>query len=49
MDIVIDSSALLAVIMGEPERDRVIELTSGNTLIGPGPFHGRWAMHSLPC
>jgi len=36
VDIVIDSSALLAVIMDEPERDRVIELTSGCTLVGPG-------------
>ena len=36
MDIVIDTSALIAVIAGEPERDKIIELTSGNTLIGPG-------------
>ena len=36
MDIVIDTSALLAVIVAEPERDRVVELTSGHTLIGPG-------------
>jgi predicted nucleic acid-binding protein len=36
MDIVIDTSALLAVIVGEPERDRIVELTSGHTLIGPG-------------
>ena len=36
MDIVIDSSALLAVILAEPERDRIIRLTLGNTLIGPG-------------
>jgi predicted nucleic acid-binding protein len=33
---VIDTSALLAVILGEPERDRVVELTVGHTLIGPG-------------
>ncbi|HSW01148.1 MAG TPA: type II toxin-antitoxin system VapC family toxin [Sedimentisphaerales bacterium] len=32
----IDTSALLAVILGEPERDRIVELTTGNTLIGPG-------------
>ena len=25
MDVVIDTSALLAVIIGEPERDRIIE------------------------
>jgi predicted nucleic acid-binding protein len=36
MDIVIDSSAVLAVILGEPEREKVISLTRGNTLIGPG-------------
>lgn len=36
MDIVIDTSALIAVIVDEPERDRIIELTTGNTLIGPG-------------
>ena len=36
MDIVIDTSALIAVIVGEPERAQVIEITSGNTLIGPG-------------
>ena len=36
MDIVIDTSALLAVIVGEPERDSIVETTSGHTLIGPG-------------
>ncbi len=36
MDIVIDTSALVAVIVGEPERAEVINLTRGNTLIGPG-------------
>ena len=36
MDIVIDTSALIAVIVGEPERKRIIEVTTGNTLIGPG-------------
>lgn len=36
MDIVIDTSALVAVIVDEPERKRIIEVTSGNTLIGPG-------------
>ena len=35
MDIVIDTSALIAVIVGEPERKDVIEITKGNTLIGP--------------
>lgn len=36
MDIVIDTSALIAVIVGEPERIKIIESTSGQTLIGPG-------------
>ncbi len=33
MDIVIDTSALIAVIVGEPERNEVVEITKGNTLI----------------
>jgi len=36
MDVVIDTSALIAVIVGEPERNRIVESTTGNTLIGPG-------------
>ena len=36
MEIVIDTSALISVIVGAPERKRIIELTTGNTLIGPG-------------
>ncbi len=36
MNIVIDTSALVAVIAGEPERERIINLTRGNDLIGPG-------------
>lgn len=36
MDIVIDTSALIAVIVDEPEREKIIELTTGHTLIGPG-------------
>lgn len=36
MDIVIDTSALIAVIVGEPERDEIIKLTTGHSLIGPG-------------
>lgn len=36
MDIVIDTSALIAVIADEPERNIIVELTTGNTLIGPG-------------
>lgn len=36
MDIVIDASAILAVLVGEPERNRVVELTAGHNLVGPG-------------
>lgn len=36
MDIVIDTSALIAVIVGETERTKIIEYTIGNALIGPG-------------
>jgi predicted nucleic acid-binding protein len=36
MDIVIDTSALIAVIVDDPERNTIIKLTAGNTLIGPG-------------
>ena len=35
MDVVIDTSALVAVIVGEPG-SRIVEVTTGNTLIGPG-------------
>ena len=36
MDIIIDTSALVAVIVGEPERDIIVDITTGNSLIGPG-------------
>jgi predicted nucleic acid-binding protein len=36
VDLVVDTSALIAVIVGEPERDRILELTTGSNLIGPG-------------
>ncbi|MCF8039094.1 MAG: type II toxin-antitoxin system VapC family toxin [Desulfohalobiaceae bacterium] len=36
MEIVIDTSSLISVIVGEPERKRIIKFTTGNTLIGPG-------------
>ncbi len=35
MDIVIDTSAIIAVLVDEPERSKIIEITKGNTLIGP--------------
>ena len=36
MNIVIDTSAIIAVITDEPEKDAIIAATSGHTLIGPG-------------
>ena len=36
MDIVVDTSALISVIAGESQRNRIVAITSGNTLIGPG-------------
>ncbi|MFH0795359.1 MAG: type II toxin-antitoxin system VapC family toxin [bacterium] len=36
MDIVTDTSTLLAVILAEPEKQRIVSLTTGHTLIGPG-------------
>ncbi len=40
MDIVIDTSALIAVILNEPEKSTIIKLTAGNTLVGPESI--RW-------
>ena len=36
MDIVIDTSAILAVLVAEPERDAIVAATTGHALIGPG-------------
>jgi len=36
MDIVIDTSALIAVIVAEPEKLEIVKQTTGHTLIGPG-------------
>lgn len=40
MEIVVDTSALLAVIVGEVERDDIVRLTSGHDLLAPGSV--RW-------
>lgn len=39
MDVVIDTSAVVAVIMGEPERQRLVRLTAGLRLIAPQSLH----------
>ncbi len=36
MNIVIDSSAIVAVIVAEPEKNAIVAAASGHTLIGPG-------------
>ena len=36
MEIVIDTSALIAVLVAEPERDAIVSATTGHTLVGPG-------------
>jgi predicted nucleic acid-binding protein len=39
MDIVIDTSALIAVIAAEPEKEKLIQMTSGAELIAPQSVH----------
>ncbi len=39
MDIVIDASALIAVLAGEPEREHLLSLTIGANLIAPPSVH----------
>ncbi|HVX88537.1 MAG TPA: type II toxin-antitoxin system VapC family toxin [Gemmatimonadales bacterium] len=34
--IIVDTSAILAVLLGEPERDALLEATAGATLVAPG-------------
>jgi len=40
MDIVTDTSILIAVILNEPEKSTIVEATSGHTLVGPDSI--RW-------
>ena len=39
MDIIIDTSVLLAVCTNEPSKPRLIELTAGSNLIAPASIH----------
>lgn len=39
MDVVVDASVLIAVIVGEPQRDRLIQLTEGADLVAPYSVH----------
>lgn len=39
MDIVVDTSVIIAVIANEPEKERLIELTQGSDLIAPHSVH----------
>lgn len=38
-DLVIDTSAIIAVIAGEPERGRIVEATVGASLLAPSSVH----------
>jgi len=39
MDIVVDTSVLIAVIANEPEKDRLIRQTTGADLLAPPSCH----------
>jgi len=39
MDIVVDTSVIIAVIASEPEREALVELTTGADLIAPHSVH----------
>ena len=39
MDVVVDTSILVAVLVSEPEREKLIELTTGADLLVPGSVH----------
>ena len=41
MDIVVDTSVIIAVIANEPEKDRLIQQTIGANLLAPPPVIGR--------
>lgn len=40
MDIVTDTSVLIAVILNEPEKSEIVKATAGHTLVGPESI--RW-------
>lgn len=39
MDVVVDTSVIVAVIADEPEKDRIVELTIGTDLMAPQSVH----------
>lgn len=39
MDVVVDTSVIVAVIADEPEKDRIVELTIGTDLLAPQSVH----------
>lgn len=39
MELVVDTSVLIAVLTGEPTRDRLIARTQGSELLAPGSVH----------
>ena len=38
-EIVVDASVVLAVILNEPEKDAIVEMTRGRNLLAPGCLH----------
>jgi predicted nucleic acid-binding protein len=39
MDIVVDASVIIAVVVNEPTKDRIVDLTKGADLIAPSSIH----------
>jgi len=39
MDVVVDASAIIAVIVNEPSKTHIIRVTQGATLIAPASIH----------
>jgi predicted nucleic acid-binding protein len=39
MDVVVDTSVIIAVIANEPQRDRLVDLTKGADLLAPPSVH----------
>ena len=48
MDIVVDTSVIIAVIANEPQRDILIDLTKGADLLAPPSVHWEIGMEAGP-
>ena len=49
MELVVDTSVLLAVLLSEPERAKLVALTADADLIAPALFIGKLETPCLPC